>query len=471
MPPNPIIPRIRSAEVSLETNQPIANERLASRDTRSIIACVLGTLILRSASAVAGSTIQFYFGYIDRNLYPLSDTMRGFALALFFLPELIGSPILGAWSDRRGRKFFMALGALLGVLGTQITAMTTNFEILTLARLLGGLSTASAFPATLGYLSAITSHSEPLRARVLGLFQIATLAGTIVGIFFGGRLWDNYASRAFTIDALIYAASLVVFLVGIHERRFAKLSSPSTVSVDGTSLAALRRTLAYYRSVFFSPTILRFAPAWIAMNMVLGIWLNHLVSQLVSPPGEFPGQLLFGILANSKRAGNLISTYATILFVIFGLGVAIWSFVLGRLHRTDVMLIATSGLFVLCGVLFLLNHTASLSAPIVPLYLLLATLALLAVSGLMPAALTYLADVTEEDSGDRGAIMGLYTIFLGLGGFLGTVVGGPAADVAAIDGILVATVVLSIIITGALFRLHRIEARPPAFKRILTKER
>ncbi len=207
------------------------------------------------------------------------------------------------------------------------------------------------------------------------------------------------------------------------------------------------------------------------MNMVLGIWLNHLVSQLVSPPGEFPGQLLFGILANSKRAGNLISTYATILFVIFGLGVVIWSFALGRLHRTDVMLIATSGLFVLCGVLFLLNHTASLSASIVPLYLLIATLALLAVSGLMPAALTYLADVTEENAGDRGAIMGLYTIFLGLGGFLGTVVGGPAADVAAIDGILVATVVLSLIITGALFRLHRIEARTPAFKRILTKER
>lgn len=440
--------------------------------TRSITACLLGTLILRIASAVAGSTIQFYFAYIDRNIYQLSDTMRGFALGLFFLPELIGSPILGAWSDRRGRKFFMSLAAFLGMLGAQITGMTTNFAVLTIARLLGGLSTASAFPATLGYLSAITSHSESLRARILGLFQIATLAGTIIGIFIGGRLWDNYASRAFAIDALLYAASLIVFLLGIREVRQTKSSAPPTIPKDSSNTAVLSRTLAYYRSVFFSPTILRFAPAWIAMTMMLGIWLNHLVSQLVSPPGDFPGQLLYGLLSTSKQAGNLVSTYATILFAIFGLGVLLWTFALGRLRRTDVMLIAISGLFILCGVLFLLNHTASLSVSIVPLYILLATLALLVTSGLMPAALTYLADVTEEKTEDRGAIMGLYTIFFGLGGFLGTVVGGPAADAAGIDGILAATVVLGVIITGALFRLHRIETRTSTHaKMILTKER
>lgn len=472
MPQNHILPPIRSAQTCLETNQPIINARLTSRDARSILACVLGTFILRIASAVAGSTIQFYFGYIDRNLYDLPDTMRGFALALFFLPELIGSPVLGAWSDRRGRKFFISLAAFLGMLSAQITAMTTNFGMLTLTRLLGGLSTASAFPATLGYLSAITSHSESLRARTLGLFQIATLAGTIVGIFMGGRLWDSYASRAFTIDALLYAASLMVFLLGIREVQHTTPSSLSPLPTDGSSTAVLRKTLAYYRSVFFSPTILRFAPAWIAMNMVLGIWLNHLVSQLVSPPGEFPGQLLYGILGNSKQAGNLVSTYATILFMIFGLGVVVWSFALERWRRTDVMLFAISGLFILCGVLYLLNHTASLSASIVPLYLLLVTLALLVVSGLMPAALTFLADVTEEKAEDRGAIMGLYTIFFGLGSFLGTVIGGPVADVAAIDGILVATAVLGVIITGTLFRLHRIETRTPMHaKMILTKER
>ena len=66
---------------------------------RSIVAALVGTLILRVASAAMGSMIQLYFGYIDRSVYPLSATMRGVALAIFFLPELIFSPVFGAWSD------------------------------------------------------------------------------------------------------------------------------------------------------------------------------------------------------------------------------------------------------------------------------------------------------------------------------------------------------------------------------------
>ena len=40
-------------------------------------------------------------------------------------------------------------------------------------------------------------------------------------------------------------------------------------------------------------------------------------------------------------------------------------------------------------------------------------------SGFTPAALAHLADITETHNTDRGAIMGLYSVFLGLGQFLG----------------------------------------------------
>ena len=46
-------------------------------------------------------------------------------------------------------------------------------------------------------------------------------------------------------------------------------------------------------------------------------------------------------------------------------------------------------------------------------------------SGFTPAALAYLADITEDYAGDRGAIMGLYSVFLGVGQFVGVIAGRP----------------------------------------------
>ena len=438
--------------------------------TLSLVACLVGTFVLRMASSIMGSTIQLYFGYIDRNFYPVSDTARGFALAVFFLPELIGSPLFGAWSDRLGRKWFIVLGSVFGGIGVQITAMTTDFAALSIMRLLGGASTASAVPATLSYLSAMSAHSESLRGRVMGIFQVATIGGTILGMLIGGRLWDLFHQGAFTIDALVYLLSLLIFLFGIQETR----APGSRHAVEGAiahGWQALKDTFAYYAREFTSPVVLRFAPAFLAINMVLGIWLNHIISQLVASNQGFPNQLLYGILANNKNAGTDIALYGTGILAIFGIGALAWSFVVGRVRRTSLMLVNAGALFFLCAILYALNHSATLSDPMVPLYLVLATLALLVLSGMMPAALTYLADMTEEKSEDRGAIMGLYTIFFGFGGFLGTLLGGPFADWDAVDGILILTVLLGATATLLLIRLHQMESRLPSEPEgILSKE-
>ncbi len=436
----------------------------------SLVACLAGTFFLRVASAVMGSTLQLYFGYIDERVYPLSDTMRGVALALFFLPELIGSPVLGAWSDRFGRKWFIVLGAVFGGVGVQLTAMTTNFAAIILMRLLGGLSTASAIPATLSYLTAMTTHSESTRGRVMGFFQIATVGGTILGVLVGGRLWDGFKSGAFTIDAAIYLVSVIVFIFGMREVAREATAARSDRSWLAHSRQALGESLKHYRSVFASPTVLRFAPAFIAITMIMGIWLNHIVSQLVSPRDAFLNQLLFGLLSDDHRAGSEISIYGTMVLGVFGLGVLAWSLVLGRFRRTSIMLVNAGALFVLCGVIYAINHSPSLSSPHIPRYVIVALFSLFVLSGMMPAALMYLADVTESRQEDRGAIMGVYTILFGLGGFLGTLIGGPFADWRAIDGILFATLLLGAISTILILRLRQTEVTQPGQARdILSK--
>src|SRR5438128_2449700 len=90
--------------------------QLPSMLFRSLAAVVLGTLILRLASQTMGQMLQYYLAAIDRNYYGISYTTRGLIIAAFFIPELFGSPLLGAMSDRYGRKLFILLGPILGAI-------------------------------------------------------------------------------------------------------------------------------------------------------------------------------------------------------------------------------------------------------------------------------------------------------------------------------------------------------------------
>ncbi len=286
----------------------------------------------------------------------------------------------------------------------------------------------------------------------MGLFQLVTIGGTIIGILIGGRLWDLFHAQAFTLNHAIYLLSLLVFVLGIRETLRKRRTHAMVHGVR-----ALRRAFNYYREALLAPEVLRFAPAWLTINILLGIWLNQIVGQLLAPRERFPHQLLYGILSEQNNAGTQMALAALGFAVLFVLGIIGWSWVLGKMRRTTVMLIASGGILSLCTVLFALNRRPALDDPLVPGLVVLALAMLTVVSGIMPATLTYLADVTEVRVNDRGAIMGLYTIFLGAGQFLGTLLGGPFADWAALDGILFLTSGLGMITAVLLFRLHRAE--------------
>src|SRR5262245_53915162 len=115
---------------------------------RSLFAVVAGTLVLRLSSHVMGVMLGFYLAAIDRNFFHISYTERGFIIAAFFIPELLGSPILGAMSDRYGRKFFILLGPILGAIAVQITSLTTAVWLPVFIRRLDGSSTAGPAPST-----------------------------------------------------------------------------------------------------------------------------------------------------------------------------------------------------------------------------------------------------------------------------------------------------------------------------------
>jgi MFS family permease len=167
---------------------------------------------------------------------------------------------------------------------------------------------------------------------------------------------------------------------------------------------------------------------------------------------QFADQLLTGNIA-PDRYGNVFA----LLAVLFAAGVLAWSFILGRYRRTSVMMISTGGLFATLVTVYGLNHLESVSSPMYYPLMGLLVIFLLVLSGFTPAALTYLADVTETQTEDRGSIMGLYTVFLGIGQLIGTTLGGKFAAWQGIDGLILLSGIFGVITAGTLVFLRRNE--------------
>lgn len=419
-----------------------------------------------------GQMTQFYLDHISDHYYHISYTTRGYVIASFFVTELLGSLVLGAMSDRYGRKIFILLGPLLGAIAVQVTAMTTVLWVLVFARLLAGLSTGSSVPATLGYISEATVGRPNLRARIVGLFEITLVGGFAIGSSVAGYLWSFFGSArtvagiellspAFSIDGLIFLIALAIFAWGFRDRK-RKARSNSNSNMPSHSAAA-RRKLAHYYQVFKSPSVRMFSPAWLSIFSIVGVWTNHSVG-LFTGKERFPAQLLLGSITPEKF-GNGSAT----LLAFFAAGVLAWSFVLGRYRKTNVMLASTFALFALLLTVLGLNHIES-SSPFY--YLLLGSLLIevLVLSGFTPAALTYLADVTENYAADRGSIMGLYSVFLGIGQLVGTSLGGYFADWNGVDGLLLLSAILGGITALSLLTLRRHETATASQPTLATDE-
>ncbi|MGA2111074.1 MAG: MFS transporter [Anaerolineales bacterium] len=434
----------------------------------SLAAVIIGSLFLRAAAGAMGENIQFYFNAIRaaalspnhplraiagaHHVYPISYTVGGIIIGTFFIAELVGSLVFGAWSDRFGRKWFIILGPFFGAVAVLMTSFTTAVWLLILTRLLEGLSTASNVPATLGYIAEATSQSPRLRTRIAGFFEIAMIGGMAIGLSLGGWLWGEFGtaaivagipltSPAFAANAVIYLISLVIFWLGLR-----RLIMPRS----RTDLPAISpaQTLNRYWAILSSPRVAGFAPAWIAINAVLGIWLN-LSARILTANGHLAHQILVGQFS-SLQAGNIGAGFA----LSFVLGILLWSVLFPGIKKTTAMLIGTGGLILSCGLIFALNHQPTLHAPfVIPLAILL-VVTIMIQSGFTPAALAYLADITETRTADRGAIMGLYSVFLGLGQFLGAILGGIFVDWRGADGMALAAGLLAILAALLVLRLR-----------------
>jgi MFS family permease len=148
---------------------------------------------------------------------------------------------------------------------------------------------------------------------------------------------------------------------------------------------------------------------------------------------------------------------------VFGIGIFWWGNRFDRWRRTTIILYGIYGGVALAAAGLVINHAAFgagsnlLLAAVVLGSVLVFGGGLFVLAGATPAAVGLLADVSEQFPGDRGAIMGLYSVFLGVGQIGGALLGGVLAEVLGMDGLLVGTGAVLGLALIPLFQLRKVE--------------
>ena len=156
---------------------------------RSIRFVLLGTFTLRFSTGLTGSMLAFYLAHLPDHGGPTVDaTVVGLYAALFYLAELILSPLFGILSDRYGHHRVMLYGPIFGAVAVVLTGFTPAFLVfgaivmllvLAATRILEGASSAASVPSILGYIAMATAGNETLRGKTSARFEGATV-GLIV---------------------------------------------------------------------------------------------------------------------------------------------------------------------------------------------------------------------------------------------------------------------------------------------------
>lgn len=144
--------------------------------------------------------------YVDRNIitvlvepikaeFGASDAMMGLltglAFAVFY--ATLGIPV-AQMADRGNRKHVIAIALTVWSVMTTLSGLAQNFWHLALARVGVGAGEAGAIPPA---QSLIADYFRPeLRARALGIFMMAAMAGYVLGLVLGGYIAEHYGWRA-----------------------------------------------------------------------------------------------------------------------------------------------------------------------------------------------------------------------------------------------------------------------------------
>jgi MFS transporter, DHA1 family, tetracycline resistance protein len=248
----------------------------------------------------------------------------GLLFTAFAAAQFLATPVLGAWSDRFGRRPILLLSLAGETAGYLIMGLAPNLGVLYLARVVSG-ATAGNIGAATAYLADISKPEA--RTRTFSLFGAAFGVGFLFGPAMGGAL------SALDIRAPALAAAGLVCL----NMLFAALWLPESLPVARRSSEPvrsaanpLRLLLALVdRPILRRPLLATFLVnfAFSGMQTNLAVYLSERFS---FGPAEvaalFVAMAVVGILSQALLVGRLSARFSDVWLLVLGFGLTVLAY-------------------------------------------------------------------------------------------------------------------------------------------------
>lgn len=190
-------------------------------------------LVIFAAIMLDAAGIGLVFPLLPRLLQDVTHAANvapyiGVLTALYAAMQFVFAPLLGALSDRLGRRPVLLASLAGAAVNYLFLAFAPKLWMLFAGRAIAGLTSANLSVAQ-AYITDITPEGE--RARRFGMFNAMFGIGFVVGPILGGALGDHWLRLPFVLAAALNGCNLLLALFGLPESR--------TPSREPLELAAL----------------------------------------------------------------------------------------------------------------------------------------------------------------------------------------------------------------------------------------
>lgn len=239
----------------------------------------------------------------------------GALAASYGLMQFLMAPVLGALSDRFGRRPILLISIAGMALDNLLIASASSLEVLLLARIIGGITGAGYSVAT-AYASDVTPPQQ--RAQAFGMIGAAFGMGFIVGPVLGGFLGDISLQLPFYVAAGLCALNALYGLLVLPESLTQENRVPFSLGRANPFAA-----LAYLTRAGLGSLVLVWGVFQLAMVMVTETWVLYAFFRFGWGPRMNGLSLLAVGIATSIVQGGLVGVLSKKLgdekTILFGL--------------------------------------------------------------------------------------------------------------------------------------------------------
>ncbi|WP_053240384.1 MFS transporter [Pyrobaculum islandicum] len=349
----------------------------------------------------------------------------GVVLAAYPFLEALGALIAGRWSDTLGRKKTLVVGYVVRSLAMLMLAWAffTHTSPVLEAFLNGviGLTTAFILTASLTMATDLTEVKN--RGVGMGGFEFINLASYGVGYLIGSALYTLFKGpAAYLTIAIVTALATPIFAKFLIETR-------PVAPVGGKFLLSV-----------LPPSAVVLLPVWFALTTIIGLGMFAPRVLQVSRETSSIAESIVGRLGESLIVGVLFIGALSLL----GVGAIFFGRLADRWGRVKTFRLGLVG-----GLAALLVLNIALHLGLGPLESIALTAPLLFLtSAIGPSILALIGD--EADIRYRGTTMGIYSVVLGLGIGIGSLLGGAISSISrqyAINGLATAALGVYVVMT------------------------